>query len=193
MLIWRISKLYEKITLIKPEHYGNVHHTAQIEMEWMQAMWFLMLLYKIFSPKYQIVSLMSTTLQKAAQGHIKLISFCCFLSFPSLNMFLQTLWECVQYSTHHITSHEWSPPLKKKNHWDWRRNHQTRGFCLWPTGDLTPQNLQLQKTTQNLRFFFFFATNNWLIRCLENETLNLRFSKSITMYWLSNTDECKRN
>lgn len=114
MLIWRISKLYEKITLIKPEHYGNVHHTAQIEMEWMQAMWFLMLLYKIFSPKYQIVSLMSTTLQKAAQGHIKLISFCCFLSFPSLNMFLQTLWECVQYSTHHITSHEWSPPLKKK-------------------------------------------------------------------------------
>lgn len=161
-------------------------------MEWMRAMWFLMLLYKIFSPKYQIVSLMSTTLQKAAQGHIKLIRFCCFLSFPSLNMFLQNPLRVrsVLYTSYHepwmITPFKKSLRLEKES--------SNRGFCLWPTGDWTPQNLQLQKTTQNLTiFFFFFATNNWLIRCLENETLNLRFSKSITMNWLSNTDECKRN
>lgn len=159
----------------------------------MRAMWFLMLLYKIVSPRYQIVSLMSTTLQKAAQGHIKLISFCCFLSLPSLNMFLQNppRVRSVLYTPYH---EPWmiTPLLKKITETGEGIIKPEVLFVTYRRPDTSKPAAPKDNSELN-DFFFFFATNNWLIRCLENETLNLRFSKSITMNWLSNTDECKRN
>lgn len=38
----------------------------------------------------------------------------------------------------------------------------------------------------------FFVMDNWLIRFLENETLNLKDVAKSIMNWLSNTYECKK-